>query len=293
MILDAIVLGSIYSLFALGLTLCWGVLNVLNLAHGAIFMFSALVVYVLTKSSPLSILVVIVAGMATGGVLAVLIDVVAFRRIRRRLPDPRDAELAMMIASVGASAVLIAIAQDVTDNQIVAINAETYEVRTLHVLGLAITNIELIIIGCAAIASVALALFVQRTQTGRALRALSFDARTCALLGISANRLAFATLFVSGALAGLAGVLLGIHLSAVDAEMGQDLMLKAFAVIILGGIGSVWGATAGAFILAFAETIVVTYSTGVVRDGVSFALIIAILLIRPQGLFARRAYQRA
>lgn len=292
-LVDFIVLGSIYALFSLGMTLSWGVLNVLNLAHGAIFMCGALVAYLVTKDSGMSLVLVLPIAAIAAGLLALALELVAYRPIRRRVADERGAELAMLIASVGAGAMLVAAAQNITNNEIVAINEKTFAVSRTDVFGLDVTNIEiLIVIVCGAL-SLALAAFIARSRHGRALKAMAFDPYTCGLLGISSERLASATMFVSGALAGVAGVLLALHLSVVEAGMGDSLLLRAFAAIILGGIGSVGGAIAGAFILALAETITVGYISTSLRDAVAFALILLLLLLRPQGLFSRVQWQRA
>jgi len=292
-VLNAVVLGSVYTLFALGLTLAWGVLNVLNLAHGAIFMFSAFCGYLITQHHALSIWIVLPAGMLVGGLIAAALEVLAFAPIRKRNPDATEAEMAMLIASVGAGAILVAVVQNVTHNEPKGINDATFPVHNYDILGLEVSNIKLLIIVLAIVLSVALALFVQRSRVGRALRALSHDPYTCGLLGISANRLALTTLFVGGALAGVAGVLLAVYQNAISPSMGDPFLLKAFAVIVLGGVGSVWGAMAGAYLLAGVETLAIVYSTGTVRDAIAFALIILLLLLRPQGLFARRTWQRA
>jgi branched-chain amino acid transport system permease protein len=284
-VLDAIVLGAIYSLFALGMTLSWGVLNVLNLAHGAIFMFGALIAYLITKDSGLSLLLALPISVA--------LEVTAFRQIRRKVADESGAELAMLIASVGAGAVLIAVAQNITNHEIVAIDESTFGVHQYSIIGLAITNVELLIVGTCLVLSIALAAFITYSRHGRALRALAVDPYTCGLMGISADRLARITMFVSGALAGVAGVLLALQLSVVEAHMGEGLLLRAFAAIILGGIGSIGGAIAGAFVLAFAETFTVAYISPDLRDAVAFALILLLLLLRPQGLFSRVNWQRA
>jgi branched-chain amino acid transport system permease protein len=292
-VLNAVVIGSIYSLFAFGLTLSWGVLNILNLAHGAIFMFGGLAAYLVTKGSALSLWIVMPASMLVCGLIAVALEFVAYRRIRHRVADLHASELATMIASIGAGAMLVAIAEQVTKNQLVGVNPATFKVTRTSLFGLTITNLEIVIVVVTVVLSVALALFVNRSRHGRALRALAQDPYTCGLLGISADRMAAATMFVSGALAGGAGVLLALQLNTVEAHIGEPLLLKAFAVIILGGVGSVPGAIAAAFILAFAETATDVYIGTGVRDAVAFALIIVLLLVRPQGLFSRAAWQRA
>lgn len=292
-VLDAAVLGSIFTLFALGLTLAWGVLNVLNLAHGSIFMVGALSAYVASESHVYSPWLLVPLAMLASGGLAVALDLLAFRRIRSRSEDSHSAELSMVIASVGAGAVLVAIAQDFTDGGVRQVNPAGFPVHQLEVAGARVTSVEIVIIAVALSVSAALAVFVRRSRYGRALRALAYDPYTCGLLGISVNRLSSMTMFVSGALAGLAGVLLAVHLGSVEAQMGEPLMLTAFAAIVLGGVGSVWGAVLGAFVLAFAQTATVVYITPSLQTAIAFATVMLLLVLRPQGLFAKARWQRA
>jgi branched-chain amino acid transport system permease protein len=285
-VLNVVVIGSIYTLFALGLTLSWGVLNILNLAHGATFMFGGLLAYLVTKDTALSLWIVLPISAIACGLIAVLLEIVAYRPIRNRVADLHAAELATMIASIGAGAVLVALAEVITENQLVGINTETFVVKRTEILGVGITNLEIVIIVMALLLSGLLVYFVTRTRHGRALRALAQDPYTCGLMGISQNTLAATTMFVSGAL-------LAMQLNTVEARLGDPLLLKAFAVIILGGVGSVQGAIAAAFLLALAETVTDVYIGTSVRDAVAFGLIILLLLFRPQGLFSRVAWQRA
>jgi branched-chain amino acid transport system permease protein len=293
-LVNAITLGSIYMLFAIGLSLSWGILNILNLAHGAILMFGALAAYLMARDlTEVSLVVVLPAAMLVCGAVAVLLELVAFRPIRRRVADMHAAELAMLIASVGAASVIVAIAEDVTDNAVVSIGETVFKVQATTILGVRVTNIEIVVVVLAIGLSAVLAWFVSSTRHGRALRALAVDPYMSGLLGINPDRMAGLTMFVSGAIAGAAGVLLAIQLDAFDARMGEPLLLKAFAVIILGGVGSIAGAVAGAYLLALTETIMVAYIAGGLQDAVAFALIIVLLLFLPQGLFARKAWQRA
>ena len=292
-LLNVLVVGSIYTLFALGLTLSWGVLNVLNLAHGAIFMFAGIVGYLVTKSQPLSLWIVLPIAMLAAGLIAVVLEVVAYGPIRRRSADVHAGELSTMIASIAAASALVALAEVISKNQIVGVNPDTFDVTATHVLGLRVTNLEILIIVLALALSTALALFVSRSRHGRALRALAEDPYACGLVGISPTRMSIATMFVSGALAGCAGLLLAVQQSGVDPRSGDPLLLKAFAVIILGGVGSVPGAIVSAFILAFAEVMTQVHINASYTDGVAFVLIIVLLLVRPQGLFAQTAWKRA
>lgn len=290
---DAVVLGAVYTLFALGLTLSWGVLNVLNLAHANVLVAAALGAYLLTRDSVISVWILLPICMVIGGVLSVAIELLVFRPIRRRADSEEASALPILIGSIAAGAVLFALSEDVTGQQVRSINRQVFEVSSFDLAGVPVTNIQVLIVVLSLTLSFALAYFVTRTRQGRALRALAYDRHTCAQLGISTERLAVATMFVAGALAGVAGLLLALYLGSVEARMGESLLLKAFAIIILGGVGSVYGAITGAYIIAVAEVFTVAYISSGLRDAVAFALILALLLLRPQGLFAKAAWQRA
>lgn len=292
-LVHAFSLGSIYMLFAVGLSLSWGILNVLNLAHGAVLMTGALSVYLLVQHVDVSLPLALVTAAATCGLLSIVLERIAFRPIRHRVADPHGAELTMLIASVGAGAVLIAIAERLTDATVVSVGPDVLAVTTVEILGLRVTNVEIIIVVLALGLSGLLAWLVRSTRQGRALRALAVDPYMSGLLGISADRMAALTLFCSGAIAGVAGLLLAIQLDAFDAHVGEPLLLKAFAIIILGGVGSIGGAVVGAYVLALVETLMVVHVSGGLQDAVAFGLIMLLLVIRPQGLFAKAGWQRA
>jgi branched-chain amino acid transport system permease protein len=290
---NALILGSIYALFGLGLTLSWGILNVLNLAHGAIFMSGGLVAWLVTKDHGYSIVLVLPLAMLVTGSAAVVLERLVFRPIRHRYADASTGELAMLIASVGAAAVPTTIALKLTEGQVKAVSDTMLSVHTWTIAGIQITNIGALIIVLAVLLSAGLALFVKRSKHGQALRALAFDPQTCALMGVSPDRLASLTMFVSGALAGAAGVLLAVQLGSFQSSLGEPFMLKAFVIIILGGVGSIGGAVFAAYFLAIVETAMVVYIDASLKDTVAFALIIVLLLVRPQGLFSRAAWERA
>jgi branched-chain amino acid transport system permease protein len=292
-LINALTLGSIYTLFALGLTLSWGVLGILNLAHGALFMSGGLAAWLLVRDAGIPFAVLLVACPLVGGLLAVLLERLVFRPIRHRYPDAQSAEFGMLIASVGVAAIPVTFAVVVTNDEIKDIGDATFAVTTWSVAGLRVTNIAVLMIVLALVLSIALAAFIQRTRHGHALRALAFDPGACEMLGISSGRLASITMFVAGALAALGGLLVAVQLGTVQARMGEPLMLKAFAVIILGGVGSLGGGVFAAYLLALVETLTLVYVSPDLKDVVAFALIIALLILRPQGLFARAAWERA
>ena len=293
-LVNAIALGSVYTLFSLGLSLSWGILNILNLAHGAIFMFGAMAAYTVTDGGgdlPLVVVLVIAAAVCAG--LAALLELLAFGPIRRRSRDEHDIEMRTLIASIAATSILVAIGEMITEHESVGLSRDVFEVKRFEFIGLNITNIQVILLVISLALSAALVWFIRSTRHGRALRAVAFDRKTAGLLGVSSGRLGMQAIALSGALAGIAGVLLMIYIGAADARFGESLLLKAFVVIILAGVGSLEGAVLFAFALAIIETMVQYYLSADLRDAVSFALIIVVLLFRPQGLLTRGAVQRA
>lgn len=294
-LVNAIILGSLYLMFALGLSLSWGVLKVLNLAHGSIFMFGAFSAYLVTRDIapdlPLWLLVILAA--VVGALLSLLLQVLVFRPIMQRAADQHAAELAILIASIGASLIPIAFALNLAKAEVVNLPMAITQTPIHQFAGITISDLQITIIAVGIVSTLALWWWVSRTQGGRALRTIAQDPRTAELLGIPVARMSALTMVVSGALAGAAGILLAANSNAIDAHMGDNLLLKAFAVIILGGVGSIPGAALGAFVLAFAETAAVVFVSGSLRDAIAFALILIVLLVRPQGLFGEKVWKRA
>ncbi|MCW3064040.1 MAG: amino acid transporter permease [Solirubrobacterales bacterium] len=290
---NALVFGSVLTLFSLGLSLAWGTLDVLNLAHGALFVFAGYLAYVLTKHGSLPFALTLVVSMAGSGAVAVALELVAFQRIRTRFRVKRQAELSMLVASVGASIVVNTWVSNKTGNQVFAPSENAFHVHVWHAIGLRITNIEVIIVAVTVVVASALDLWVRRSRHGRAVRAVAYDPTTSGLLGVNVNGLAAATMFVSGALAGLAGVLLAVNISGEEVGVGQTYMLTAFAILIVGGVGSIRGAICAAYLIAIAETAVIAYGPASYRDAVAFLLILLVLLVRPQGIFSRGRFLRA
>ena len=294
-LVNAIVLGSIYCLFALGLSLTWGTLNVLNLAHGAVFMFAGFTCYLFTQhlgwNLPIPVLVIL--AMAVGAVIELALDLLVFRPVQKRTVDAAQAELSMLIASIGAASIPVVIAQKVTTDSQFTVTKHSDTGGVHHFLGAVVTDIDVAIVVVTIGLTVALGFWVSRTRSGRALRALAIDPETSGLMGISKGRLSALALSLSGASAGMAGVFLGVYLSNLSPESGQDLLLKAFAAVVLGGVGSVWGTMLGAFVLAGGETLVTATTSGTWTDAVSFAIIIVVLLFRPQGLLGQVKVDRA
>ena len=292
-IADSLSLGSVYVLFALGLSLSWSVLNLLNLAYGAQFMLGAYFAYYIGSHVELSLWLVLPAVVLIVAATSVLADNLVFRRLRTMAGTPVESELSMLVASIGLAAVAVTLVQRQTQGESKFVPTSVFKVDTLRFLGIRMTNMQLIMLVVTVLLTLAIVAVVKWTRFGRAMRAVAVDPSTCELLGVNSNRLFSTTIAISGAMAGLAGVLLAIHLNYVDSHMGDPLLTKAFAIIIIGGVGSIVGAAVGGYLLAFAETAVVAYGPANYRDAIAFVVILAVLLLRPSGLFARKKWERA
>ncbi len=283
-LIDALVLASIYVLFALGMSLAWGVLGVLNLAHGAVLMFSAYIAYVFANSHRLPLGVVLLVGLLVGGMLTACLEFFVFRRIRFSGADQEESETRIVIASLGVASVLVAIAAYYTKNAQFSINSSF--VSSVYVwAGARVTSLQVIIFVVALALSSLLAVWLKRSRTGRAIRAIESDAEAASLMAISPGRMATLTMFVAGGLAGLAGVFLTLYLGATDPNGSSSLLTDAFAVIVIGGVGSIGGAAIGALLLAGLETVVDANTSGQWSPAIAFGFIIVVLLFKPSGLF--------
>jgi branched-chain amino acid transport system permease protein len=292
-VVNAVSLGSIYLLFSLGMSLTWGTIDVLNFAHGAIFMFATFSAYLILGSVSLPFLAVVLMGIAVGGAMSLLMQVIAFEPILRRARTKRAAEMQILIAGLGIATVPLAIAEEHTKDNPFGLNGSSFHVTVKQFGDVRITNVAIITIVVALLLWGALAIWLRRSRQGLALRSIGVDAETASIMGIDRRRLALGTMTVSGAMAGLAGILFTYALGAMTAESGETLLVKAFAIIILGGVGSMAGVVFGAFALAAAETYVLSQTSGSWVDAVSFGLIFVVLLARPSGVFGRKEVRRA
>jgi branched-chain amino acid transport system permease protein len=292
-LINAVVLGSVLLLFSVGLSLAWGTLDVLNLAHGAIFVLGSYLAYQLGQSTSLPFVPVVVISMCGTGAAAVVVELVAFGPIRSRFASRRQAGLAVLVASLGAATVLEQLISNWTHNEIFVPSQKLFTSKEYQVGSLTISNIDVIIVVAAVVVAVGLQFLVSRTRQGRAVRALAYAPRTASLMGVNVRLLATATMFLSGALAGLAGLFLSFQISGMAVTSGDIYMLSAFAILVVGGVGSIGGAVVASYGLAVAETAVVAYGPSGYETGVAFALIFIFLLVRPRGLFARAMVERA
>jgi branched-chain amino acid transport system permease protein len=286
-LVNAISLGGVYALFALGFTLVFGVLNVVNLAHGAIFMLGAYaalqaVLYLRLPLVP-SMFVAVLVTAAAGW----LLDKLIFAPLRARSAP----HLAPMIATIGLAITLTSLIEGFFGAENLRFPTEVLPAGSITIAGAQITLLEVRII-LLAIALMGVLLWgLKNTRVGCALRGLAESPKAAALLGVDVDGL-FRLTSVIAALLG-AGVLIALYANAVFPHMGQPMLHKGIAVVILGGMGDVRGALLGGFFLGFAEVFSVAYIGSTMRDAVAFGLLFSILLLRPEGLFGKAAQRRA
>lgn len=287
--INAVSVGGVYALFALGFTLVFGVLGVVNLAHGAVFMlgaYSALQAVVLLQLPlPAAILIAMLITAVTGWFL----DKFIFAPLRAR----QAPHLAPMIATIGFAITLNSAVEGFFGAQNLRFPLETLPVQTLSIAGVQFTWLELEIVVLAFILMGVLLWGLRRTRIGCALRGLAESPRAAAFLGINVEGLFRLTSVIAALLGGAAGVLIALYSNAVFPLMGQPMLHKGIAVVILGGMGDMRGALLGGFFLGFAEVFSVAYIGSSMRDAVAFGLLFAILLLRPHGLFGTAPRRRA
>ena len=285
-LVNGVAWGGIYALIALGYTMVYGVLKLINFAHGEVYMVGAMTGYYAaryfgvagTPSLP-GLALTLVASMTVCALLAALIERVAYRPLRSA---PR---LAPLITAIGVSLLLQNLGQLVfgADPKFFPPLLESRDVVEMG--GLSISNVQLTVLGTAVLLMGGLQWIVMRTRFGRAIRAVSFDAQAAALMGVPVDRVILGTFVLGAMLAAAAGVLVGLTNPKIDPLMGVLPGLKAFVAAVLGGIGNIPGAMVGGVLLGVIETLVSGYLSSTYRDAIAFVLLIAILLYKPTGLF--------
>ena len=286
---NAISLGGVYALFALGFTLVFGVLGVVNLAHGALFMLGAYAALQAVLFFKLPLLPAILVAMLVTASAGWLLDKFIFAPLRAR----QAPHLAPMIATIGLAIALNSTIQGLFGAENLRFPADMLPADGLSLGAVQITWLEVEIVFLAFVLMAVLLWGLKKTQVGCALRGLAESVKAVALVGVDVEGLFRVTAVIASLLGGVAGVLIALYSNAVFPGMGQPMLHKGIAVVILGGMGDIRGALLGGFFLGFAEVFSVAYIGSNMRDAVAFGLLFAILLLRPQGLFGHAAQRRA
>jgi len=282
-LLNGIVVGSVYGLFALGFTLLFGVNHIMNMAHGSVFMWGAFAGLYAVLQLDAPIYVALLVGMLAGGAVSVLLDLVAFRPLRRR----GGPEFSAIVSSIGADLVLISIAQKLSNTAVMRFPFDAFPVIFFSFMGMRVQLLQLVIMALVVVMVVGLVWYLYRTSFGLRIRSVAYAEQTSRLLGINPGPVNMQVFFISGALAGMAGVLIGLVFNSVHFAMGEPLLLRAFVIIIIGGLGSIPGALIAGMVIGIVQTLSVAYISSGVAEAIVFMALFVVIVLRPTGLFGQ------
>ncbi|MCL4516231.1 MAG: branched-chain amino acid ABC transporter permease [Firmicutes bacterium] len=279
-LINGLSLGSIYALIALGYTMVYGIVRLINFAHGDVYMVGAYAGFFAVWHYHLSFFPALGVAMMVAAATGVLIERLAYRPLRQA---PR---IAVLITAIGVSLLLENLGILILKPEPRSF-PEVFPLALYNFGGLIVTNRQMAILAVGLVLMVLLQYFVNFTRTGKAMRAVSFDMEAALLMGINVDRIITVTFAVGSALAAAAGVLVGIFYNRIDPLMGIMPGIKAFVAAVLGGIGVIPGAMLGGLVMGVAEVMVVALFSSTWKDAVAFAILIFILLVKPTGLLGR------
>ena len=289
---NGLILGSFYALIALGYSMVYGIIKLLNFAHGDIYMtgaFACLSVFgVLSGIMPgwPGIVFSILAAMILSGVLGYSAQRFAYRPL---LGSPR---LSLLITAIGVSLVIYNSVMVITNSQPLFFTSGLDNSAGIRIGGITVTYIQIVLITVSASLMIGMTLFIGRTMTGKAMRAIALDQDTCRLMGVNVNKVIGLTFIIGAALAAIAGGLACVYYGNVQYNMGYTIGIKAFTSAVIGGIGSIPGAMLGGLLLGLLEAIGTQFLGSSWKDVFAFGLLILILILRPNGLLGKSEIER-
>ncbi len=290
-LVNGLILGSVYALLALGYTMVYGIIKLINFAHGDIYMIGAFLGYYLINNltvidnMAVRFFMALPIAMAITALLGVVIEFLAYRPLRN------STRIAALITAIGVSFFL-----EYTMVYFFSANVRPFPQAietTKFTLGpISVTNIQLLILGISLVLMVALQFIVTKTKMGKAMRAVSVDSDAAQLMGINVDRTISFTFALGSALAGAGGVLIGLYYNSIEPLMGMTPGIKAFVAAVLGGIGIIPGAALGGFVIGVLETMATAVGLSDFRDAVVYIVLILILLVRPSGILGKNVKEK-
>lgn len=284
-LINGLSLGSIYALLALGYTMVYGVIKLINFAHGDIYMLGAFWGYYVLRYWHVNFWVALLSAMVVSAFAGMLIEFLAYRPLRH---SPR---ITALITAIGVSYLL--------ENGMSYLYGasprnfpQVIKQENFHIAGLTVSNIQLLILVVAIVLMVALQLIIKKTKMGKAMRAVAVDPDAAQLMGINPNHVISFTFALGSALAGAAGVLIGLYYNTIDPLMGMTPGIKAFVAAVVGGIGSIPGASVGGFLIGILETATQAVGFSAYKDAAVYVVLIVILLVLPSGIFGKRTKEK-
>lgn len=279
--INALSAGGALSLFALGFTLLFGVLGVLNFAHGQLMMAGAMGGVYATRVLDMPVWSTFLVGMVSGAVTSLLLELIVFRFLRRRQAEP----FVQLVASIGAAVVITGIVAKITNSQTYRYPPDELTTGTVELFGATIPNVHIVMILLAIVLVFALEIGLTRSSLGRRIRAMADDSDIAGALGVSTSRIWMGVFLAAGALAGVTGVFQGMTSHAMDAYMGHSFLLLGFAAVVIGGLGNIKGAVVGAFLVSFIRVFGIAWISSAFADAITFAIVFLFIALRPNGFF--------
>ena len=282
---NGIALGSIYAMIALGYTMVYGTIRLINFAHGDVYMLGAFLGYYLVTVLGVNWMLALLITMGVIAVVGVLIERIAYKPLRH------STRVAALITAIGVSYLIQNLMTYFVGPEMRAFPAPI-EVKMFKVFGLIVNSKQLLVLTVTITVMIALQIIVQHTRMGKAMRAVAVDQDAAQLMGINVDRVISFTFALGSALAGLAGILVGIYYNSIQATMGTSPGLKAFIAAVVGGIGSIPGAMIGGYLIGILETLVTYMGGAMYKDAVVYGLLIIILLVLPSGLLGKSVREK-
>ena len=284
-LVNGLSIGSIYALIALGYTMVYGIIKLINFAHGDIYMLGAYVGFISIAQLHLGFFPALLLAMVVCGVLGVVIERIAYKPLRHAT------RIAALITAIGVSYFL-----ECSTQKVMGPGVKTYPSvlsnQTFHVFGIQIQMQQIYILAITIILMLALQFIVRKTKIGRSMRAVSVDADAAKLMGINVDATISYTFAIGSALAGAGGVLVGMYYNTINPLMGMVPGIKAFVAAVFGGIGIIPGAMFGGFFIGIVEALVTAYGSSLYKDAVVYAILILILIIKPAGLLGKNVKEK-
>lgn len=284
-LVNGISLGSIYALIALGYTMVYGIIKLINFAHGDVFMLGAFIGFFAIARWEMNVFLALILAMILCAVIGVIIERVAYKRLRNAT------RIAALITAIGVSLLI-----EYTVIFFRGASPEAYPsvfaTKNFEIFGAQISTLAIFILSVSIFLMVLLQFIVHKTKIGKAMRAVSHDADAARLMGINVDSTISATFAIGSALAGAAGVIFGIYYTRIDPLMGVMPGIKAFIAAVLGGIGIIPGAMVGGLVLGVVETVVSALGYSLWRDAAAFVILILILILRPAGIFGKNTREK-
>jgi len=278
LLVNSLIAGSIYALIASGFSLIYSVVKFLHLAHGAVFVIGAYIAYALLG---LPFWLAIIIAVLASAILGVIIDQIAYRPLRKR----KSTNLAYLISSLGVFIFLQSLVQLIFGAEIKTLRTGQIQ-KGWEIFGAIITPTQIVILFVAIAILIFLHLFLKKTKLGKAMRAVADDKEVAQICGINPEKIICYVFLLGSALAGIAGILIGLEQN-LEPSMGLGAMLKGITAAVVGGIGSVPGGILGAYLIGFAENFGIWFLPSGYKDAIAFVILVLFLLFRPKGILGK------